>query len=95
MMSKLEDKANPNYNLIKINKELLEVDKKLLAEQIKTTAELVKICKYKEEQKRGDIAYRKKSTALSYVAINVALVALYFSIVDYSFPIANIFMELF
>ena len=76
-MSGLQDKANPVYGLTSVLAyELSELRK----EQVNTNKLLKDICDYKEEQKQGDITYRKKSTKHSRWAISIALLAVYVSI---------------
>ena len=66
-IEKLKAMASPSSERIAIAVEAL------LAEQVKTN-------KYKEEQKQGDIKFRKSSTKTSLLGIGIALMALYISI---------------
>ena len=66
--------------LIELNvKEALET-KWLRKGQLKTNKRLGEIVDYKEQQKQGDIRFRKGSTAASMFSIGISLTALYISI---------------
>ena len=59
---------------------LNEKQGKLINLGVESRYKLKDICTYKEEQKQGDITYRKKSTKHSRWAISIALLAVYVSI---------------
>jgi len=59
---------------------LNEKQGKLINLGVESRDKLKDICTYKEEQKQGDITYRKKSTKHSRWAISIALLAVYVSI---------------
>ena len=65
--------------LVSINEKL----GKLIELNVDGRDSLKLICKYKEEQKQGDIRYRKKSNTQSIVGILIAMVAVYISIKGY------------
>ena len=83
-IDKLKEMAAPNSERIAVAVE------ELIKEQIITNNLLVALCDsndiivtYKEQQKQGDIKFRKKSTTLSLFGIGIALVALYISVAGY------------
>ena len=85
----LKKMAAPNSERIAVASE------KLVKEQAIANKLLGKICKYKEEQKQGDIKFRKNSTKVSLFSVCIALTALYISIVGLDGDMARLVMGLF
>ena len=70
------------------------------SERIATAVEeskdlLERICDYKEQQKQGDIRFRKGSTAASMFSIGISLTALYISITGLDGTGVRFFISLF
>ena len=73
----LKNKASSN------SLRMAEAMEAMVIQQENTNKLLGDICDYKQEQKEGDIKYRKKSTNLSLFGIFVACSALYISVVGF------------
>jgi len=104
MTTESKEKSLPGYkSLAEVQRETLAVAKDQLAETKTGNKELVKINKYKEEQKQGDITYRKydmrmkkQSTYLNVFGLLMAGVALAISITANGItPMVEMFMGMF
>ena len=82
-IDKLKQMAAPNSERIALALETL------VEGQIINNVRLKEICNYKQEQKDGDIRYRKKSSIHSSVGIFIAVVALYISIAGFDGDLYN------
>lgn len=80
-LDKLKEMAAPVSERIASSlDELVELEKQ-------ANIKLGVICNYKEEQKQGDITYRKKSNKQGLAGIFIAVVAVYISIKAYNGPL--------
>ena len=84
-MEELKKKANPLYKELGELEEMTRKGHNSIVAAINKGNE--RVCKYKEEQKQGDIKFRRKATTQGFAGILIAMLALYISIKNYDGPL--------